>query len=239
MPILCGNVRCWEGKKRRRQGVPGLPVMTFGRGSRLRNLGAGVSVSCDATWKWNWQTRVWLRYPSILVRPKPICAGLNRPRVAWHVIAVGDVFAKSAAWRIGARMADISSAPCPHRPSLRTSSGSPPRCGPAPPHRSAPISSSNFAWRLVKRVYRYGGRAKRLPDAIVPDMMQCAHAYSGYINDRFWADSVAKVFLGWRTRTFRAADAFRAARYEGPHRFTQGRPRHRRGATEYCRGGVG
>ena len=52
------------------------------------------------------------------------------------------------------------------------------------------------AVELVKRVYRYGGRAKRLPDAIVPDMMQCAHAYSGYINDRFWADSVAKVFLG-------------------------------------------
>src|SRR6185312_1855153 len=36
---------------------------------------------------------------------------------------------------------------------------------------------------------------------------------------------VAKVYLGWRPKFFRAADAFRTRRYEGPHRFTQKRPR--------------
>jgi hypothetical protein len=39
------------------------------------------------------------------------------------------------------------------------------------------------------------------------------------------SDSVAKVFLGWRPKFFRTADAFRARRYKGPHRFTQKRPR--------------
>src|ERR1043166_3684238 len=42
---------------------------------------------------------------------------------------------------------------------------------------------------------------------------------------RSLGDSVAKVFLGWRPKFFRTADAFRARRYEGPHRFTQKRPR--------------
>ena len=53
--------------------------------------------------------------------------------------------------------------------------------------------------------------------------------------DRFWskadlaggplpADIVAKVFLGGRTKIFRAADAFCARRREGPHRFIQNRP---------------
>src|SRR5881394_270561 len=37
----------------------------------------------------------------------------------------------------------------------------------------------------------------------------------------FLADSVEKSLFG----NFRAADAFRAQRYEGPHRFTQKRPR--------------
>ena len=39
------------------------------------------------------------------------------------------------------------------------------------------------------------------------------------------ADIVAKVFLGWRTKFSRTTDAFRVRRYEGPHRFTQKRPR--------------
>jgi hypothetical protein len=39
------------------------------------------------------------------------------------------------------------------------------------------------------------------------------------------ADIVAKVFLGWRTKIFRAADAFYARRREGPYRFTQNRSR--------------
>src|ERR1700745_415488 len=38
-------------------------------------------------------------------------------------------------------------------------------------------------------------------------------------------DSVAIVFLGLRPNFFRTTDAFRARRYEGPHRFTQKRPR--------------
>src|SRR5258705_13042961 len=42
---------------------------------------------------------------------------------------------------------------------------------------------------------------------------------------RSWGDSVEKVFLGWRPKFFRAADAFRTWRYEGPHRFPQKRPR--------------
>ena len=38
-------------------------------------------------------------------------------------------------------------------------------------------------------------------------------------------DIVAKVFLGWRTKILRAADAFYARRREGPYRFVQNRPR--------------
>src|SRR5258707_7631620 len=37
------------------------------------------------------------------------------------------------------------------------------------------------------------------------------------------ADIVAKVFLGWRTKILRAADAFYARRREGPYRFIQNR----------------
>ena len=37
------------------------------------------------------------------------------------------------------------------------------------------------------------------------------------------ADIVAKVFLGWRTKILRAADASYARRREGPYRFTQNR----------------
>src|SRR5258705_5158229 len=39
------------------------------------------------------------------------------------------------------------------------------------------------------------------------------------------ADIVAKVFLGGRTKFFRAADAFYERRREGPYRFIQNRPR--------------
>jgi hypothetical protein len=37
------------------------------------------------------------------------------------------------------------------------------------------------------------------------------------------ADIVAKVFLGWRSKILRAADAFYARRREGPYRFIQNR----------------
>jgi DNA-binding transcriptional regulator GbsR (MarR family) len=39
------------------------------------------------------------------------------------------------------------------------------------------------------------------------------------------ANIVAKVFLGGRTKFFRAADAFYERRREGPYRFIQNRPR--------------
>jgi hypothetical protein len=39
------------------------------------------------------------------------------------------------------------------------------------------------------------------------------------------ADIVAKVFLGWRTKILRAADALYARRREGPYRFIQNRSR--------------
>ena len=39
------------------------------------------------------------------------------------------------------------------------------------------------------------------------------------------ADSVEKVFLGWRPKFSRTAEAFGVRRCEGPHRFTQKRPR--------------
>src|SRR6266576_3201815 len=39
------------------------------------------------------------------------------------------------------------------------------------------------------------------------------------------ADIVAKVFLGWRAKILRAADAFSARRREGPYRFIQNRSR--------------
>ena len=42
---------------------------------------------------------------------------------------------------------------------------------------------------------------------------------------RLLADSVEKVFFDWRTKFFRTADAFRTRRLEGPHPFTQKRPR--------------
>jgi hypothetical protein len=40
---------------------------------------------------------------------------------------------------------------------------------------------------------------------------------------RLLADIVAKVFLGWRTKILRAADAFSARRREGPYHFIQNR----------------
>jgi hypothetical protein len=43
------------------------------------------------------------------------------------------------------------------------------------------------------------------------------------LNVRFAADIVAKVFLGWRTKILRAAEAFYARRREGPYRFIQNR----------------
>jgi hypothetical protein len=39
------------------------------------------------------------------------------------------------------------------------------------------------------------------------------------------ADIVAKVFLGWRTKILRAADALYVRQREGPYRFIQNRPR--------------
>src|SRR5882762_9183738 len=41
----------------------------------------------------------------------------------------------------------------------------------------------------------------------------------------FWTDSVAKVFLGCRTKILRTADAFYVQRREGPYRFIQNRSR--------------
>jgi hypothetical protein len=41
----------------------------------------------------------------------------------------------------------------------------------------------------------------------------------------FSADIVAKVFLGWRTKILRAADALYARQREGPYRFIQNRSR--------------
>jgi len=38
------------------------------------------------------------------------------------------------------------------------------------------------------------------------------------------ADIVAKVFFGWSTKILKTADALRARRREGPHRFIQKRP---------------
>ena len=39
------------------------------------------------------------------------------------------------------------------------------------------------------------------------------------------ADIVAKLFLGWRTKILKSADAFYARRREGPYRFIQNRSR--------------
>ena len=38
---------------------------------------------------------------------------------------------------------------------------------------------------------------------------------------RLQGDIVAKVFLGWRTKILRAADALYARQREGPYRFIQ------------------
>src|SRR5471032_3646255 len=54
----------------------------------------------------------------------------------------------------------------------------------------------------------------------------CNYVDLGVINDvRCGSDIVAKVFLGWRTKILRAADAFYAWRREGPYRFIQNRSR--------------
>jgi len=52
-------------------------------------------------------------------------------------------------------------------------------------------------------------------------------AQSGHLPNharRLSVDIVAKVFLGRRTKFFRAADAFYERRREGPYRFIQNRP---------------
>jgi hypothetical protein len=45
------------------------------------------------------------------------------------------------------------------------------------------------------------------------------------VDVRYRGDSVEKVFLGCRSKFSGAADAFRAKRYEGPHRFIQNQSR--------------
>ena len=57
--------------------------------------------------------------------------------------------------------------------------------------------------------------AIRLHNGLKSDIPQCP----------LCADIVAKVFLGWRTKILRAADAFYARRREGPYRFIQNRSR--------------
>ena len=47
----------------------------------------------------------------------------------------------------------------------------------------------------------------------------------GIMHVRYGGDIVAKVFLGWRTKILRAADALCARRCEGPYRFIQNRAR--------------
>ena len=47
---------------------------------------------------------------------------------------------------------------------------------------------------------------------------------SSTARSRLLTDIVAKVFLGWRTKILRAADAFCKRRREGPYRFIQNRP---------------
>jgi hypothetical protein len=54
----------------------------------------------------------------------------------------------------------------------------------------------------------------------------CARDFASGVRPREWrllADIVAKVFLGWRTKILRAADAFYARRREGPYCFIQNR----------------
>jgi hypothetical protein len=45
------------------------------------------------------------------------------------------------------------------------------------------------------------------------------------LSDPKSADIVAKVFLGWRTKILRGADALYARQREGPYRFIQNRSR--------------
>ena len=54
-----------------------------------------------------------------------------------------------------------------------------------------------------------------------------ASAYAATSRPEFpiLADIVAKVFLGWRTKILRAADALYARQLEGPYRFIQNRSR--------------
>jgi len=66
-------------------------------------------------------------------------------------------------------------------------------------------------------------------DLAAPKFNFCSSPGSGLKSDigpcPFRADTVEKVFSGWRTKFFRTADAVRTRRREGPHRFTQKRPR--------------
>jgi hypothetical protein len=57
-------------------------------------------------------------------------------------------------------------------------------------------------------------------EADVRSTRDSGHTYRGPARP-LCADIVAKVFLGWRTKIPRAADALRAQRREGPYRFIQ------------------
>jgi hypothetical protein len=62
-------------------------------------------------------------------------------------------------------------------------------------------------------------------DSVQRNCFELALSWLHLLDDRSrdHADSVEKVFLGWRPKFFRAADAFRTRRREGPYRFIQNR----------------
>jgi hypothetical protein len=69
---------------------------------------------------------------------------------------------------------------------------------------------------------------RRVGDALGHSVMSAyvsAADFAESINlGQLLTDIVAKVFLGGRTKLFRAADAFYERRREGPYRFIQNRP---------------
>jgi hypothetical protein len=88
-----------------------------------------------------------------------------------------------------------------------------------------PPAVSTRRWRTAGAVWA----STREPGTGAFSLMLASSPESGHQSDRSAclqsADIVAKVFLGWRTKILRAADALYARQREGPYRFIQNRSR--------------
>src|SRR6478672_774581 len=126
---------------------------------------------------------------------------------------VGCALAKGQSVRIAGRCINNRWSPVLCRPCSRPKSASMPvnaGAGLSGEPGAIGANRSNFHYGLVRR-----GRSELLANS--------GQTFGAVAHVQLCADFVAKVFLGWRTKILRAADAFYARRREGPYRFTQNR----------------